>query len=341
MRKFFFAVILLLAVYFLFARFSEVENIVETLQRGNVWFILAAILLLILWCVVYAASYQVMYSILGMYERLPRLVLVTLAANFVNIIAPSAGVSGIAVYVGNANSQNNSTGKVTIASALVLLFDYIGFLVVLVLGLAVLARRNQLTWAEISASIILVLLALFLTGLLYLGARSAELLGKTLVWLARRINAVMRVFSKKEYISIDRAYTFAEEASSGIAALKANPGNWIKPFILALCNKTLMIGILMMVFLAFKVPFTAGTLIAGFSIGYLFLIVSPTPSGIGIVEGILTLTLRSLMVPLEAAAIIVLAYRGITFWIPLLMGLVAFRIVSGGPKTGRRKHKSV
>ena len=89
-----------------------------------------------------------------------------------------------------------------------------------------------------------------------------------------------------------------------------------------------MMSILMASFLSFKVPFTAGTIIGGFSISYLFLIVSPTPSGIGIVEGIMPLALSSLQVPWSQAVIITLAYRGITFWFPLGVGAIAFRMLN-------------
>jgi uncharacterized protein (TIRG00374 family) len=55
------------------------------------------------------------------------------------------------------------------------------------------------------------------------------------------------------------------------------------------------------------------------------LIVSPTPAGIGIVEGVLTVALRTMQVPIEASAVITLAFRGITFWMPVLVGILAFR----------------
>jgi len=80
-----------------------------------------------------------------------------------------------------------------------------------------------------------------------------------------------------------------------------------------------------MMFLAFGTPVTAGQLIAGFSIAYLFVIISPTPAGIGIVEGLLTFALNSLAVPIEAAAVITLAFRGYTFWLPFLLGMISFQ----------------
>lgn len=328
MRKFILAIALLLGIIFLFSRFTEIQNVVATLQRGVIWFILAGILIEAIWYVNVAASYRFIYQSLGMDEKIRRLLLLSIGAYFVNVVAPTVGMSGIAVFVGDANQRNHSSAKVTVAGALYVLFDYVGFLFVLILGLAVLARRNKLDWPEVSASVIIVVIALFLTGLLYLGAKSATLLGKVLSWLAQKVNRIVKPFIHREYLSEERAYSFAHEAADGIHALRSNPRYWIRPLFLALSNKALLISILMMVFLAFKVPFSAGTIIAGFSIGYLFLIVSPTPSGIGVVEGVLTLTLTSLRVPLEDAAVIVLAYRGITFWLPLPFGIAAFRFLS-------------
>jgi hypothetical protein len=95
-----------------------------------------------------------------------------------------------------------------------------------------------------------------------------------------------------------------------------------------LSKQTLLIMIFFLMFLAFKQPFSVGTLIAGYSVGYLFLIVSPTPSGIGFVEGAMTLTLASFRIPLAAAGLITLAYRGITLWLTILYGMVSLRIIN-------------
>jgi uncharacterized protein (TIRG00374 family) len=85
-------------------------------------------------------------------------------------------------------------------------------------------------------------------------------------------------------------------------------------------------------FLSFDVPFSAGTIVGGFAIGYLFLIVSPTPSGIGVVEGVMTLALRTLRVELSDAVLITLAYRGVTFWLPMAVGAFAFRVLQAPGK---------
>ena len=139
---------------------------------------------------------------------------------------------------------------------------------------------------------------------------------------------LFRSFIHRPYLSEAHAYSFAHDASLGLQKLREEPKKLVLPIILGLSNKGLLIVVLMITFLAFKVPFSLGTLIAGFSMGYLFFIVSPTPAGVGFVEGALTLALNSLNVPLGSATIVTLAFRGITFWVPLLFGMLSFRILS-------------
>jgi len=70
---------------------------------------------------------------------------------------------------------------------------------------------------------------------------------------------------------------------------------------------------LYILFLAFNQPVGFGVLVAGYAIYIPFWIVSPTPQGIGIVEGMLALTFTSLGIPGVASATISLAICGSTF----------------------------
>jgi hypothetical protein len=304
---------------------AEVQVVVETLQRGDWRFILLAIGIEVVWMFNVAVSYQTIYRTMGLEEKLGRLVLMATAGYFVNIVAPSAGVGGVAVFISQARRRGYSPAKVTMAGVVFVLFEYLGFLVILALGLTVLFRRNHLTMVEISASAILVSIALVMAILIYLGMHSADALGRALAWMARLVNKLLRPFIHREYLSEQRAHVFARDGSEGLHDLRKKPTSLLLLAALGLSSKLLTLLVLLLMFLAFKVEFSPGTLIAGFSIGYLFWIVSPTPAGIGFVEGALTLTLRTLNVPLAAAAVLALSYRGVIFWLPLLFGLVAFR----------------
>ncbi len=238
----------------------------------------------------------------------------------------------MAVLIDNAKQKGDSSGRTTVAGVLFVLLDYIGFLSVLTLGLIVLFRRNNLNSAELTASAILFIVASIMATLLVIGMNSPRTLSRIFYITATKFNRVIIFLRRKKRVSPINSYRFANEIANGLREIRRRPERLILPAGLALTSKLLLICILLLIFLSFDVSFSIGTIIAGFSIGYLFFVVSPTPSGLGIVEGALTLGLVSLYVPLNQAAAVTLAYRGVTFWVPLIIGLVSFRMVTGGKK---------
>jgi hypothetical protein len=327
MRKFIFILLIFLAAAFVYLSFGELESIARTLQQGNFWFILLAVAIQFVWFLVAGLIFQSLYRVLGMEDTLYRLSLLIASANFINIVAPSAGMGGVAVFISSARRNHQSVGKVTVASMLYLFLDYLAFLFVLALGLIVLSRRNDLDPTEIAASVVMLAIAAGLGSLLYIGARSAAALGNALAKLAHLVNKIVRPLIHRDYLSEARAHEFAHEMASDLQSLPEKVHNLSVPLLYSFAGKALLICVLLSIFIAFQVPFSAGTIIGGFAISYLFLVVSPTPSGVGIVEGIMPLALSSLRVPWSEAVVVTLAYRGITFWIPLGVGAVAFRIL--------------
>jgi uncharacterized protein (TIRG00374 family) len=329
MRKFIIVLVLFLAAAFVYLSLGELESIAQTLQQGNFWFILLAVLIQCAWFVMAGLIFQSLYHVLGIRDTISRLSLLIASANFVNVIAPSAGMGGLAVFITDARRNGRSVGKVTVAGMLYLFLDYLVFLIVLALGLIILFRRNDLDPAEIAASGVMLAIAAGLGSLLYLGSRSADALGNVLAWLARLVNLIVKPIIHRDYLSESHAHEFAHEMASDLKSLPDKVHNLGVPFLYSFASKALLMGILSSIFIAFQVPFSAGTIIGGFAISYLFLIVSPTPSGVGIVEGVMPLALTSLRVPLGDALVITLAYRGITFWLPLGVGAIAFRLLGG------------
>jgi hypothetical protein len=59
---------------------------------------------------------------------------------------------------------------------------------------------------------------------------------------------------------------------------------------------------------------------------------APTPGGLGAIEGLLIALFVSFGVPSATAVTVVLVYRLINFWMPILPGLVAYVIVRPGRK---------
>lgn len=327
MRKFFFVLILFLGAAFIYLSFGELESIVETLKRGNIWLLLLALLIQCGWFFLEGSTIQALYRIVGLDETLKRMALLLAAGTFVSTVMPSAGMGAVAVFIGEARRNGQSTGKVTVASMLFILMDYLAFLCVLALGLIVLFRRDHLGTTELLASGVMLAIAATLTFLLYLGSKSETRLGNALVRIARFFNRLAYPFIRRKYLNEAKMLEYAHETAEDLQTFPQRWRVFVKPFLLAFASKVLLMIVLTVIFLAFRVPFSAGTIIGGYSITYLFSVVSPTPSGIGIVEGIMPLALSSLNVPWSQAVIATLAYRGITFWFPLGVGAWAFRVL--------------
>ncbi|NOH01057.1 MAG: flippase-like domain-containing protein [Chloroflexi bacterium] len=330
MKKLFAAVILFLGAIVVALSFSELETILLTLQKAHLGFFLLALLVQITWFVASGRMYQSIFHLLGVHEDVLTLSRIAAAANFINVVAPTAGAGGIALFAAEAHRRGHPTGKVTVAAALFLLLDQAAFLVILATGLIVLVRRNDLNAGEISASLFLFGIATTYGSVLYIGYRSAEKLGNLLAKLARGVNWAVHLFRRENYLSEERAHEFAHEIADGFSGLTEKPSSLVRPVLWGILDKGLLMLILVCAFLSFEVPFSAGTIIAGFSMAYLFLIVSPTPSGIGIVEGLMPIALSSLNVNWSQAVVITLIYRAVTFWFPLAVGAWAFRSLHAG-----------
>lgn len=327
MRKILLIFVFFMAMAFLALSLGEIEQTFATLQQAMPGFILAAALMQVGYLLSQSAAYRCLYRLMEIDETLRHLGLVVVAANFLNVVAPSGGVSGIAIFVDDARRRSHPPGRTAAAAALYLFLDYAAFLLILALGILVLFRRGNLDAGEIGASALMALLCLGIGILIYIGSHSGPRLGQVLAWLARRVNWLLRPFFRRDYLREARAHEFAIEIAEGLSVLRTRHRGLFKPFFFTLLGKVLQTLLLMFVFLGFGVEFSAGTVIAGFAIGQLFLIISPTPSGIGVVETILPLALVSLRIPWSQAVVVTLSYRALTFWLTLAFGAAAFRIL--------------
>jgi hypothetical protein len=118
------------------------------------------------------------------------------------------------------------------------------------------------------------------------------------------------------------------EFNSAAEAITRHPGGLARTFGFAFLAHLLDLACLNLLFLAFGQPVGVGVLVAGYAMAILFWIVSITPQGIGVVEGVMVLVFTSLGVPAEVATTVSLAFRGLTFWLPLALGFILLRRVS-------------
>ena len=95
MKKLFLVVILFLGIAVVVISFSELETIMLTLQKAHLIFFILAIIVQLTWFVTTARMYQSIFHLLGVHESTLTLSRISTAANFINVVAPTAGVGAV------------------------------------------------------------------------------------------------------------------------------------------------------------------------------------------------------------------------------------------------------
>ena len=341
LRRILYAVILGLTLYFVIRNFDELKLIIETMSRADGRWLLLATVVQFVWLVAIAANLQACYRLMGIDERLSRMVPLTAAGNFINVIAPSYGAGAMAVFIADGQRRGKPAGKVSTASFLYLVYDYAGFMIVLALGFTVLIQRGLMTPVLIGAAVFAVTIAVSVIGLTTIGVLSANRMSLVLVWLTDLGNRIIHPILKRNVLDRSKSEAFGHEVAEGLQEIRRSPRSLFIPALYALLRKAIMMLILFLVSVAFHTPFDPGTLIASFCVSYLFTIASVTPSGVGFVEGAMGLAQTAMGINPATSVGIALTYRGLTFWLVLLYGFFAIRFVGykpGGERDGAEKN---
>ncbi len=319
-------ILIILAVLFLFlvlSRFTQLEQLKTTLAQGQWNWILLALLSQLAYYIVFTGSYQSAFYTVNISTSLLELIPVTLGSLFINTVVPAGGAGGAALFTEDLARRGKPAARAATGVLLQLIADLTAFILVLIPGLVYLSIQHDLKGYEIAAAVILVVSTVGLSGLLVLGLWRPEWLRRLLNWSQHTVNWIFGRFNRSLSLANDWAEKNAQEFSEATAAVASHPGRLTLTVLVAFAAHLLDIITLYFLFMAFNQPVGLGTLVAGYAVGILFLIVAITPQGIGVVEGMMALTFTSLGTSGAAAATITLVFRGFTFWLPMLLGFFA------------------
>jgi len=312
-----------LFIWALVSHFTQLQELTNTLQQGQLSLIFAALVSQAAYFIVFTASYQAAFFTLDIQTRTRDLIPVTLGSLFVNMVVPAGIAGGTALFAQELAKEGKSATRTTTGILLQLTADYAAFVLILIPGLVYLNFEHDLKPYEIIAAIILLLMTVGLSGILLLGVWKPGWLNRTFVWLQDVVTAFYKQIRRDPPFGENWAQENADEFNRASLAVASHPSRLIRTVVVALLAHLLNITTLYILFRAFNQSIELGTLVAGYAVGILFWIVSITPQGIGIVEGVMALTFSSLEISGAVATTVVLAFRGLTFWIPMLLGFFA------------------
>lgn len=315
----------LLFVWLVAAHLPELRQLEGALAEASWGWALAAVAAQLAYYLVFTGSFQAAFYTVEISTGLLELLPVVLGSLFVNVAVPAGGAGGAALFTENLSRRGKPAARAAAGVLLQIIADYSAFTLLLIPGLAFLFLRHDLQIYEVVAALILLGFMLGLSGVLLLGLWNPDALRRLLGAVQRVAVGLLRRFKRDFSLGDGWAERNAAEFNGAAAAVAAHPGRLALAVLAALGAHLLDVLTLYLLFRGFSQAISLGALVAGFAVGVLFWVVSITPQGIGMVEGMMTLAYTSLGVPAAVAAAVTLAFRGLTFWIPMLLGFFAVR----------------
>jgi len=329
-KKFIYKGLLVLAsvafIFIFFKQFGSITNAIETLSKGSWYFLIAVLALVALAAFNRGALYHSLYEFFGANDSLKRLIILSLAANFVNLAAPTGGISGMAIFISEAEEQGMSKSRATFVNIFAQFLIYAVFLVVLLFGLFYLLFNHQLQKYQIITAAALFGILFFALMVMLVALGSAARLKKLFHFVSAIINFITRLLQKRAVIDESRVHLVSQEIKLSLDLIEKKWKDLWLPVLHVFLMEAIDILTLYYLFLAFRYPIYVGILITAYAIAVLFSLMSITPGGIGVVEATMILVLSGLSVPVEMATIVVVGYRIFTYWLPFVIGYFAFRI---------------
>src|ERR1051325_10796881 len=149
---------------------GDLAETAEVLQRGQVDWLVLAVVLQLLWFANQTALYQSIYQLLGLRTGAARLLPIVLASNFLNFVTPSASLGAVALFLEDARQRGLDPARVAPASVVRLVLNLVWFSILLVFALTVLSLRMQLAAEDLfAAGLLLIAATLVFGGLLLAG----------------------------------------------------------------------------------------------------------------------------------------------------------------------------
>jgi len=320
-----------LLVYFSKKYLTDLNQSLSLIKSMKWYFLAIALFLQYCYFLLYSRLYQKCFELNEVVYSVKETFVKLLSANFINLTTPIGSFAGYSIFYKKSREYEKSIFGITIGIVLSIAVDFLALFLILSLTILTLYLTKNLSQYELTAygifSAILLVLFFFLT-IASLNPKLSQLIFK---FVQKILNKFFKTFRNKNLV----AHDWYEEKHDQLADASekiGSKGNFWQLFKISLLMHLINISSLIVIFISFNnnlyilnimVP-----IFAGYSIGYLFRIISPTPQGIGIVEGIMPYVFNSLGIDLALATIVTLIYRGITIWLPALIGFVTFNLIT-------------
>ena len=297
-------------------KYSDAVAFAQIVERARPWWLAIAAVLQLATYVVQGEVWRVMGRRAETRISVVAATELSLFKLFVDQALPSAGLSG-AVMIAQALQHRGMTEAAAIATSVVEVVSYyLAFLIALASAVALAAMTGHASALIIVSAIAVAAFAIAVvaTILTVAGGRppAARLLGRVGV-VQRSLDVVRK--ADRRLVHDRRARVLATLLQLGIIVLDATT---IIALVYAMGSDASLTG-----------------MFASYVIASVFRMLGVLPGGLGSFEAASVITLHAIGVPTAVALSATLIFRGLSFWLPMLPGLVASRHLVGRDRRWR------
>lgn len=246
-----------------------------------------------------------------------QMILVSLAANMLNLVVKSGGMAGMTMLISDGRRRGVSRGSVIAAYILVVTLAEIALALLLVVALATVLASGRLTATEGIAGGLFACYLAIRVAIFVVAWRSRVALRRMFAWPTRTWS---RLRCRQ---AVEPSHASADDLFDALQIIRVAPTLALPTARHALVVDLIGVIELWAVCHAIGAGISLYVAFVGYVVSVLFTIVSVLPSGLGTVELSLGAVLVSFGVTTAAAIAVVVLYRLFELWLPLLVGSLA------------------
>lgn len=342
LSRFAFYFITLAVLVLIYLRFSEVKLIRDIFLRSNYFWLFGIIIVQILSYYFLALNYRDVLRIKDLNVPIKELFPVTFVIQFLNQALPSAGFSGQAFFVQYLKKFGLPIAEGIGRAILELATLYMGFGTFFIISAAMLFNGNKL---DDRPEIVFLIygfsfLAVLCLAIFFMLQKRGR--GRIARWVINKLHVYFEKRNKKKAKNREAGIAINQGANNHIEHVTMIYQQFKdslrigvldkhkKAFWLAYLwqNMIMLANIFTLYFLSFAVGYQISFVVAfiAFTLTKFVSMVSFVPGALGVFEGGMTLILISFGVAAEPAFAMTLLLRAFTFWFPMPVGWILYRL---------------
>jgi uncharacterized protein (TIRG00374 family) len=305
---------------------ADARRLLVALAAGDLRWVGVALAAQLAYSLAFAQLFAEAFSMVGVRAGTRQLLPLYFVSNFASLLVPAAGDALLVDYAGRSGqSRARAAAGVLVARVA----DHASFGLITAAGVVVLLTHHALAAYEAVAVLALLTAIVAQAALLTVGLWQPSGFRRLLGAVQAGLSSAARKLGREPPLSLAWPEATAAEFAGAAAAVGHHGWGMTRALLIGILLQVLDLATLRALFAAFHQRVHPGVLVTGFAVGAVFWLVPVTPQGVGVVEGMMTLVYTSLGVPLEPAAVVALSFRGLSLYLPVLLGFLQVRRVTG------------